>query len=297
MRRLFYAVVVLALAGAAVFWWITRPTVADAAVLAGLEPDLAQGEQVFYAGGCASCHAAVGAEDDARLVLTGGRAFPSPFGTFYAPNITPDPDNGIGGWSALDLYNAMHHGVSPEGQHYFPAFPYASYVRATPQDIVSLHAFLQTLPTDPAASKAHDVGFPFNIRRSLGGWKFLFHKDGWVVDPGDLTEAETRGRYLAEAMGHCGECHTPRNVLGGMKLGAWLSGAPNPVGEGTIPNITPGRLTWSESDLAAYFDTGFTPEFDSAGGHMADVIANLSQLPESDQAAIAAYLKRVAPVE
>ena len=109
MRRLFYAVVVLALAGAAVFWWITRPTVADAAVLAGLEPDLAQGEQVFYAGGCASCHAAVGAEDDARLVLTGGRAFPSPFGTFYAPNITPDPDNGIGGWSALDLYLSLIH--------------------------------------------------------------------------------------------------------------------------------------------------------------------------------------------
>jgi mono/diheme cytochrome c family protein len=286
----------LALVGVAVFWIVTRPATSGPEVLAGLEPDLAQGEQVFHAGGCASCHAAEKAEGEAKLILSGGRAFPSDFGTFRAPNISPDPDAGIGGWSALDLYNAMHHGVSPEGAHYFPAFPYTSYIRATPQDIVSLHAYLQTLPPSGAANVPHDVGFPFNIRRVLGGWKVLFLGDDWVVT-GDLTEAEQRGRYLSEALGHCGECHTPRNPIGGLEQGRWLAGAPNPSGRGRIPNITPAKLNWSEPDLVEYFTSGFTPEFDTVGGHMVEVVENLAQLPREDRAAIAAYLKRVAAAE
>ncbi len=287
----------LAIAGAAFFWWITAPETADASVLDGISPDAAAGEQVFYAGGCASCHSAPGAEGEAKLVLAGGQAFPSPFGTFHAPNISPHSEAGIGGWSALDLWNAMHHGTSPQGAHYFPAFPYASYARATPQDVVSLHAYLKTLPASDTASKRHEVGFPFNIRRSLGGWKLLFLRGDWVLDAPDLSEVELRGRYLVEALGHCGECHTPRNALGGLELGAWLGGAPNPTGKGTIPNITPGKLDWSEADIAEYLRSGFTPDFDTAGGHMVNVIENTSKLPESDRAAIAAYLKRVAPVQ
>ncbi len=296
MKRAVTFFAALAIAGAAVFWWITRPQMADAAVLQGLEPDLAAGEQIFYAGGCASCHAAPEAKDEAKLLLTGGQGFPSPFGTFFAPNISPHPEAGIGGWTALDLWNAMHHGTSPEGAHYFPAFPYGSYVKTTAQDVVSLHAYLQTLPASDAASKPHDVGFPFNIRRSLGGWKLLFLRDDWVVT-GDLTEQEQRGRYLAEALGHCGECHTPRNPLGGLKLAGWLSGAPNPTGKGTIPNITPGKLKWSEADIVEYLTSGFTPEFDTAGGHMVNVIENTAKLPASDREAIAAYLKKVPAVE
>ncbi len=296
MRRLLGLLVVLAIAGAAVFWFVTRPVTADASVLSGIEPDLARGEQVFYAGGCASCHAPEDASGQDRLVLAGGMGLASPFGTFYAPNISPHPEAGIGGWSALDLYNAMHHGVSPEGAHYFPAFPYSAYVRATPEDIVSLHAFLQTLPESDTASRTHDVGFPFNVRRSLGGWKMLFFGDDWAVT-GDLTEQETRGRYLAEALGHCGECHTPRNQLGGLQRDAWLAGADNPSGEGKIPDITPARLDWSEADLVAYFTSGFTPDFDSAGGHMAEVIKNLALLPQEDREALAAYLKKVTPSE
>lgn len=296
MRRLLGFLVVLALVGAAVFWWLTRAIVADASVLDGIEADVARGETVFNAGGCASCHAAEGAEGEDRLVLSGGRGFASDFGTFYAPNISPHDTAGIGGWSALDLYNAMHNGVSPDGRHYYPAFPYGSYIRATPEDVVSLHAYLQTLPESDAANTPHDIGFPFNIRRSLGGWKFLFLEDGWVVD-GDLTEQEQRGRYLAEALGHCGECHTSRNALGGLEQGRWLGGAPNPSGQGNIPNITPAELDWSEADLVEYFTSGFTPDFDSAGGHMAEVVRNLAQLPEEDRAAIAAYLKKVPPVE
>ena len=290
------SIAVLAIAGVAVFWWVTRPVTSDASVLAGLEPDLARGALVFHAGGCASCHAADGAEGDARLVMAGGRSFPSDFGTFYAPNISPDPDFGIGRWSTIDFYNALHHGVSPDGRHYFPAFPYTSYVRATPEDIVSLHAFVMTLPATDAPNRPHDVGFPFSIRRSLGAWKWLFHDSEWVLE-GDLSEEELRGRYLVEALGHCGECHTSRNVLGGLNYARWMAGAPNPTGSGNIPNVTPAKFDWSLSDTVEYFTSGFTPEYDTAGGHMADVIENLAQLPVEDRRAIALYLKRISPVE
>ncbi len=288
--------VALALVGAAVFWWITRPAALPGDALAGIEPDLAHGEWVFNASGCASCHAAPGAEGEAKLVLAGGRAFPSPFGTFHAPNISPDPIAGIGGWSATDLANAMKLGVSPAGEHYYPAFPYASYTRATLEDIASLHAYLMTLPASDLSSRAHEVGFPFNIRRTLGGWKFLYLRDGWVVT-GALTPQEERGRYLAEALGHCGECHTSRDLFGGLKHGAWMGGAPNPTGKGRIPNITPGGLDWSAADIAEYLKSGFTPEFDTAGGHMVAVVENTAKLPQEDRDALAAYLKRLSPVE
>lgn len=295
LKALFRWSVALALVGAAVFWWVTRPNTLDANALAGLEPDVAAGEQIFYAGGCASCHAAEKAEGEAKLVLSGGRAFPSPFGTFRAPNISSDPEYGIGNWSAMDLANAMKRGVSPEGQHYFPAFPYTSYTKAKLGDIVSLRAYLATLPASSTPSKPHDVGFPFNIRRSLGGWKMLFLKEDWTVT-GDLTAQEQRGRYLVEALGHCGECHTARNPLGGLTLSKWLGGAPNPDGRGKVPNITLGKLDWSHADIAEYLSSGFTPEFDTAGAQMADVVENTSHLPPEDRAAIAVYLKVVTAV-
>ena len=295
MLRILRILIVLGLVGLGVAWFITRPGHYGPEALAGLTGDAARGEQVFWAGGCASCHADIKAEGKDRLVLLGGRRLPSPFGEFVAPNISPS-DQGIAGWTALDLANAMHFGTSPEGEHYFPVFPYSSYTRATLQDIVDLKAFLDTLPPSDRASEPHGVGFPFNVRLSLGGWKLLFFTDAWAVT-GELTAQETRGRYLAEALGHCGECHTPRNPLGGPIRSKWLGGAPDPSGKGKIPNITPGKLTWSNADLVQYFTTGFTPEFDSAGSHMALVVENLAMLPESDRAAIAAYLKKVAPVE
>lgn len=284
--------VLAALAG----WGLSAPRPLEDDALAGLTGDVARGKTVFDAGGCASCHAAEGAEGDARLVLAGGRAFASPFGTFHAPNISTDPEQGIGGWTALDLANAMLRGVSPEGAHYYPAFPYTSYVRATPQDVVDLHAYLATLPADATPNRPHGLGFPFNIRRSLGFWKWLYLDDRWIVT-GDLTEQEVRGRYLAEALGHCGECHTARGPLGGLETARWLGGAPNPTGRGTIPNITPGGLDWSAVDIAAYLESGFTPDYDSAGGHMAEVVANFAQLTDDDRQAVAAYLKRVIPIE
>lgn len=292
MPRLLTILALLAVLGFATFWVVTAPRPLPASAVAGLAGDAQRGEAVFWAGGCASCHAAPEAKGDAVLVLGGGQRFPSPFGTFLAPNISPDPDHGIGGWSLLDLANAMTRGVSPKGQHYFPAFPYASFIHAELQDVADLKAFLDTLPASASPSLPHEVPFPFNIRRSLGGWKLLFLRDAWVITD-NLTPAEQRGRTLVEALGHCGECHTPRNILGGMDRSRWLAGAPNPSGKGTIPNITPGKLNWTAAEIAAYLATGFTPEFDSVGGHMAKVVDNFAHLPPTDREAVAAYLKRV----
>lgn len=295
MKRIFSLLVILVLIGLGAGWGLTAPSAFDETEFAGLSPDLDEGEFLFYASGCASCHANPGAEDENKKVLSGGHRFVSPFGTFIAPNVSPHETAGIGGWSAVDLANAMIHGVSPRGQHYYPAFPYTSYAKLGVQDIVSLHAFLMTLPADATPSEQHEVGFPFNIRRSLGGWKLLFARSDWVVT-GDLTEQQARGRWLVEGPGHCGECHSPRNLLGGIKRAAWLSGAPNPSGQGSIPNITPAALEWSEADIAEYLSSGFTPEFDTVGGSMTDVVANTSKLSAEDRAAIAAYLKIVPAV-
>ncbi len=296
MYRAARYVVFLAILAGAVFWWITAPKRVSETDIAGLTGDAAKGETVFWAGGCAACHSAPDAEGDARLVLSGGQAFASDFGTFHAPNISPDPTHGIGDWQAVDLVNAMRHGTAPDGSHYYPAFPYTSYARADLQDLVDLWAFLQTLPASDKPDIAHDVGFPFSMRRLLGGWKFLFVGPDQVVTA-DLSPEAARGRKLAEGLGHCGECHSPRNALGGIDYARWLGGAPNPTGRGTIPNITPGKLTWSEPDLVEYFTSGFTPEYDSAGGEMAEVVQNLAKLPVEDRRAIAAYLKAVPAVE
>jgi mono/diheme cytochrome c family protein len=297
MRKFLVLTVVVPVLGAAVFFALTRPAKVDPAMFAVLSGDAGRGEMVFHAAGCGSCHMAPRAEGDARLVLSGGQEFPSPFGTFKAPNISPSPE-GIAGWSVVDLGNAMLHGTSPEGQHYYPAFPFVSYGHASAQDIVDLHAYLQTLPPSDTPSLPHEIGFPFNIRATLGGWKMLFGANPeWVIDAPDLTDAEQRGRYLVEGLGHCGECHTPRNVLGGPDRTRWLAGGPDPSGKGRIPNITPARLDWAQVDIAAYLTTGFTPDYDSVGGHMALVVASYARLPESDRMAVAAYLGRVTAVD
>lgn len=284
----------LAIIGLGGFWWLTAPDPLPADAFAGLTGDAAHGQQVFTAAGCASCHMAEGATGDAQLVLAGGQKFPSAFGTFIAPNISPDPDHGIGAWSLQDLGNALQRGIGRDGEHLYPALPYTAYQNMTPQDVADLYAYLQTLPPDATPSQPHDMSFPFTFRRGLGLWKAMFLTPDYALS-GDFTPEETRGRYIAEALAHCGECHTPRNALGGLDRSRWLSGAPNPSGHGTIPNITPAKLTWSPDEVLEYLTTGFTPEYDSVGGHMAHVVENLSKLPDADRAAIVAYLRRVAP--
>ena len=296
MMRVLRWLVLLAVIGAGGVWVLSWPKPLSDADVAGLTGDATRGEAVFWAAGCASCHMAPEAKAEAQLVLVGGQRFPSDFGTFIAPNISQDPQAGIGGWSLLDLANALKRGVSPEGTHYYPALPYASYARMQMQDVADLHVFLQTLPSDPTPSQPHEIGFPFSIRDLVGVWKLLFLSEDWDL-PGNLTPTADRGRYIAEALAHCGECHTPRNMLGGMDTARWLGGAPNPSGDGRIPNITPGKLGWTDADIVQYLTTGFTPDFDSVGGHMAHVVENMARLPESDRQAVAEYILAVPSVE
>lgn len=288
--------IVLGLVSAGGLYLMTKPKPLAAAAVADLTGDAVRGEAVFWAAGCASCHMAEKAEGAAELVLSGGQKFPSDFGTFIAPNISQDPEQGIGAWSLLDLANAITRGVSPEGEHYYPALPYASYAKMELQDVADLYAFLKTLPADPTPSQPHELGFPFNIRDSIGVWKLMFLSDDWAL-PGNLTPTATRGRYLAEALAHCGECHTPRNMLGGMDTARWLGGAPNPSGEGRIPNITSAKLAWTAADIVQYLTTGFTPDYDSVGGQMAHVVENMARLPEGDRQAVAEYILAVPSVE
>lgn len=281
--------IVLLVIGAGL-WWLSAPDPLDTDSLAGMEGDAEAGRDIFLAAGCGSCHMAPGSDVD-PLLLTGGREFPSDFGTFIAPNISPDPDHGIGDWSQAEFINATMRGISPDGRHYYPAFPYTSYVRAEVQDMADLYAYMMSLPADATPSRAHDLGFPFNIRRGVGLWKALFLRDDWVIT-GDLTEDEERGRYLAEALSHCAECHTPRSALGALDHDQWLLGAPNPSGRGRIPAIAGEGFDWTAFDISAYLDTGFTPDFDVVGGTMAAVVNNLHKLSSSERDAIAAYILR-----
>lgn len=289
MKRLFTRLLIVAALFAVAAFVSTRPETLDPVRFEALTPDPAAGEQVYWAAGCASCHAADG--DETRLVLAGGYRLKSDFGTFISPNISPDPDHGIGNWTLEQFANSVLKGTTPGGSHYFPAYPYSSYAGMKDQDVVDLWAFLQTLPPSDVPSQPHEVGFPFNVRLAVGGWKFMY------FDSDRDTSDMDRGTYLVEVLGHCAECHTPRDALGGLDRSRWMAGAPNPSGQGNIPALTPDKLTWTETDIAYYLETGFTPDFDSAGGGMASVVQNQSNLPASDREAIAAYIKKLPPSE
>jgi mono/diheme cytochrome c family protein len=287
----------LATAAALAAWMFTAPQPLPDAEVARGPGDATRGARLFAAGGCASCHAAKGAKGNARLLLGGGAALATPFGHFQPPNISPGPD-GIGSWTLAQFDNAMRRGIAPDGRHYYPAFPYASYARMKAADIADLYAYLRSLPAVAGTPPDGDIPFPFNIRRGIGAWKRLYLNDRPIVALPANAPAQVRdGQYLVEGPGHCGECHTPRDGLGGIDAARWLAGAPDPEGgKGRIPNITPARLTWSEAEIADYLATGFTPDYDSVGGTMVEVQANMAALPPADRAAIAAYLKAVPPV-
>jgi len=282
--------------GLGIFWWLTIPAVVASNSLPSRAPDLANGLTTFNAGGCSSCHAVPNQPD--RLKLGGGLAIPSPFGTFYVPNISPDPNDGIGRWSEADFVTAVLKGTSPEGAHYFPAFPYPSYQHAKVEDIRDLFAYLKTLVPVSGKVRDHDVPFPFSVRRNVGVWKWLF-TDGKTFVPDAAHSAPwNRGAYLVNSLGHCAECHSPRNFLGGIMASQRFAGGPNPEGEGWVPNITQkGLADWSVKDFDYFLETGQAPDGDSAGGAMARVIRNTSQLSPADRADMAEYLKSLPPVE
>lgn len=290
----------VALVGAGVWTALAARPLPAGAVPAGWTPadaDPERGAQLFALGGCASCHAAPGAEGEARQVLAGGRRFETEFGAFVAPNISPHAEAGVGGWTAADFASAMLRGVSPDGRHYYPAFPWPSYARMETAEVLDIWAHLLTLPADATPSQPHDLDFPWSIRAGIGAWKWLHLDPDPVV--GGLSGPAERGRHLAEGAGHCAECHTPRDRLGGPDRSRWMAGAPNPDGPGRIPGLTPDRLgSWSEGEIAFYLSSGFTPDYDVAGGSMAAVIEGTSKLSDEDRRAIAAYLKALpAPAE
>ncbi|KAA3520019.1 c-type cytochrome [Agrobacterium vitis] len=291
------AALVLGVALVGTYVFAVAPHRQPAAVWAATTtPDLTNGKRMFFAGGCSSCHAAPGATGDARLLLTGGVALKTQFGTFHVPNISPDPKAGIGEWTLAEFGDAVTRGIGPSGENLYPAFPYTSYARMKPQDVADLYGYLKTLPVSGNVAPPHELGFPFNQRLALTGWKLLFLNDKPRVTLASADAQIQRGQYLVEGPGHCGECHTPRNVIGGLKADEWLAGGPNPEGEGRIPDITPGSDSmgkWSKDEIASYLETGFTPDFDSVGGSMVEVQKNLAELPAEDRAAIAAYLKAI----
>jgi mono/diheme cytochrome c family protein len=296
LRKIFLAAMALAIIGLAVFWWLTIPSVIATGALPPYQPNVANGLTTFNAGGCSSCHAVPKQPD--RTKLGGGLALPSPFGTFYVPNISPDPSDGIGRWSEADFVNAVLKGTSPQGAHYFPAFPYTSYQHAKVEDIRDLFAYLKTLPAMSGRVRDHDVPFPFNIRRNIGIWKLLFMDGKPLAADAARSASWNRGAYLVHSLGHCAECHSPRNFLGGIVEAQRFAGGPNPEGEGFVPNITQKRLgEWSAKDFSYFLETGELPDGDSAGGSMARVIKNTSQLSAEDRAAIAEYLKSLPPVD
>jgi mono/diheme cytochrome c family protein len=278
-----------------IYWVLTIPGTVPASALSPHSPNLDNGKTMFLIGGCASCHATPGQDDKTKL--GGGFGLKSPFGTFYTPNISPDPNQGIGKWTEADFVTAMVKGTSPDGRHYFPAFPYTSYQRIGTGDLRDLFAYLKTLPAVQDKSRPHDVPFPFNIRRTLGGWKFLF-LDGKPFE-GDPTKdaAWNRGAYLVNGPGHCAECHSPRNILGGIIASQRFAGGPAPDGDGFVPNITQKGLSMSHEQVVKLLETGETPDGDTVGGEMGKVVANTGKLSAEDRAAIATYIKSLPPVE
>jgi len=252
--------------------------------------DAKHGAYLAKAAGCVGCHTEV--KKDATP-FAGGRALKTPFGVFYGPNITPHPSAGLGRWSEADFVRALRLGLRPDGEHYFPAFPYPSFTRITDSDLRDLWAYLRTLPPSARANRDHELRFPFGWRFLVTFWKWLFFSPGPFSADLARTPLLQRGAYLVEALGHCGECHTARNFLGGPKRDRALAGAAKGPEGDRIANLTPAKLKkWSDGELKSFLQTGLTPDGDVAAETMGEVIRNTTaELTASDLAAVIAYLR------
>ena len=304
LRALLFLVAGCAIVAIAALWILTLPVVVPGSALPPHTPNLANGETMFNIGGCSSCHAVPNNNPEKvdRKRLGGGLALKSPFGVFYVPNISPDPKDGIGGWSEANFVTALWKGTSERGTNLYPAFPYTSYHFMRLDDVRDLFAYLKTLPAVQGKSHRHDLSFPFNERRLLGVWKLLFLGEGVFADDPAKSAQYNRGAYLVNGPGHCAECHSPRNFLGGIIESQRFAGGPAPDGSDRAPNITPAGLQgedekWSEKDIASFLEGGMRPSGDFAGGAMAEVIRNTALLSAEDRAAMAVYLSGLPPRE
>jgi mono/diheme cytochrome c family protein len=258
------------------------------------EGDPKRGQYLVKAGGCLGCHTE---ERKDAVPFAGGRALKTPFGTFYGPNLTPDPQNGIGRWTEADFIRALRQGERPDGANYFPAFPYPSFTKITDADLRDLFAFLRSLPPSARKNQDHDLRFPFGWRWLVTFWKWFFFTPGPFAPDAAATAEVNRGAYLVRALGHCGECHTPRNFLGGPRTSRFLAGGKGPDDK-KVPNLTPTRLKkTSDAELKDFLTTGFYPDGDVPAEAMAEVIRNTtSQLTAPDLAAVITYLRSLPPL-
>jgi mono/diheme cytochrome c family protein len=277
----------LALAGLLLLLW-PAPARSD---------DVERGGYLANAADCVACHTDI---ERKGAPYAGGRALATPFGTFYSPNITPDPETGIGRWTDAQFLTAMRHGVRPDGANYFPAFPYTSFTGISNDDVKAIKAYLFSLAPVRQPNREHDLSFPYSWRFLLNGWRLLFFQEG-PLWPSPARSAEyNRGAYLVIALGHCGECHTPRNWFGAMEQSSFLGGNPDGPDGKRVPNITPDKKTgignWSVDDIVKVLTDGQTPNFDEVGYSMAEVVKSTAKLTEADRRAIAVFLKAVPPV-
>ncbi len=262
------------------------------AAIAAERPGVARGEYLFRITGCANCHTD---RPNKGTSLAGGRRLETKFGIFYAPNITPDPETGIGRWSESDFIRAMRHGLDPRGRHFYPSFPYSAYTRLVDDDIKALWTFLRAQPPVRQVNREHELSWFVRTRESVSIWKNMNFRAG-TYKPDPAKDAEwNRGAYLVQAAAHCGECHTPRGVFGGLIQNRELAGSRNEVEGGTVPNITPDPKTgigqWSLSELIEYLESGMTPDGDFAGDLMAEMIEHsLKFLTKADRRAVAVYI-------
>jgi mono/diheme cytochrome c family protein len=257
-----------------------------------------RGAYLFAAAGCATCHTDTKKKG---ALLAGGRAIKTPFGTFFGPNITPHPKHGIGKWSDEDFIRALREGIAPDGSYYLPVFPYPSYTGMTDTDMKALKAYIFTLPAVARASRPHEVGVPFRWRALQPLWRSLYFKPGPFKPDPSRSGKWNRGAYLARAVGHCGECHTPRTLLGGSDNARFLAGTEDgPDGE-SVPNITPDPETgigkWTPDEIADLLETGGTPDGDFVGSLMAEVVESATgKLTAADRATLVIYLRSLPPI-
>ena len=276
--------------------FLAPPVVAETA--GGDERLLEHGAYVLRASGCITCHTD---EENGGASLAGGRALETPFGTFYSPNITFDREHGIGAWDEEEFHRALRHGVAPDGGSYYPVFPYTTYTRMRREDMHALWMYLGSVPKIARENTPHELVWYMGSRIANRAWKILFFNPGVYHRDSRRSKEWNRGAYLVTAMAHCGECHTPRTVLGNVKTDRAYSGTKDGPEGDSVPNITPDKETgigdWSRSELTDFLAEGLLPDGDYAGGAMADVIDDgLSHLEPGDIDAIAEYIESVKPI-
>jgi len=254
---------------------------------ASAKGDVKKGKYILHMGGCISCHKTPKMKNGD---LSGGHALKSPFGIFYVPNITPDIETGIGGWSEENFISAMTKGVAPDGSHYYPAFPYTSYTKMKREDLIDLKAYLDSIPAIKNIVPDHELGFPFNLRILMLGWKMMFFHEGAYTEDDSKTASWNRGAYIVNGPSHCAECHTPRNMFGALDKSKMFTGNPK-LDKEKVPAML---VKWKAQELYTALQMGMKPDGDFFGGSMGHVIGKTtSKLSPSDLADVVDYIKEL----